>query len=61
MIALATSLELKNNVIFENGKAVLSNKDFDKGTKGLTEGVDEGAYVTLHLGSGDYSFQVKEQ
>ena len=54
-------LGMSNIIITENGKTVWSNNKFDMGIDGVTDGADEGDYITLKVGSGNYSFQLKEQ
>ena len=50
-----------NIVITENGKTVWYGNKFNKGIDGVTEGVDDGDYVTLSVGSGNYSFQASTE
>tara|TARA_B110000037_G_scaffold222822_1_gene299785 strand:- start:10108 stop:13512 length:3405 start_codon:yes stop_codon:yes gene_type:complete len=49
----------KSIAIYEGGKTVWSNNKFNKGNKGITEGMNGKEYVVLTVGSGNYSFQVK--
>ena len=50
-----------NIVITENGKTVWYGNKFNKGIDGVTKGVDDGDYVTLSVGSGNYSFQASTE
>jgi alpha-L-rhamnosidase len=55
-------LGMKNVVLSENGKTVWSSTNkFDEGTNGVSQGADDGAYIALKVGSGNYSFQLKEE
>lgn len=52
----------KNKVVIsENGSTVWSSNKLIKGICGVTEGVDDGDYITLLVGSGKYSFQASTE
>ena len=51
---------MKNIVISEGGKTVWSeNKSDEEGVVGISEGVNDGEYITFTVGSGQYIFQAK--
>lgn len=53
-------LGMKNIVISEGGKTVWSeNKSDEEGVVGISEGVNDGEYITFTVGSGQYIFQAK--
>ena len=51
----------KNIIISENDSIVWSNNELSKGIEGLIKGVDDGDYITLSIGSGNYSFQASTE
>ncbi|NND07229.1 MAG: family 78 glycoside hydrolase catalytic domain [Saprospiraceae bacterium] len=50
----------KDVVISENDMNVWANNKFHDGVEGVLEGLDEGEYIMLKVGSGRYSFKLSE-
>lgn len=48
-------------VISESGSTVWSSNKLSKGIEGVTDGADDGDYITLSVGSGTYSFQASTE